>query len=86
MGAVGVKIRSVFVHGKEVKYTRTVHKELVIKGINIQNKEEKSHKMDKQGTFVAFCAYCICVEKTIDFLCKLLLSECANNTEKGAFL
>ena len=83
---MGVKIRSVFVHGKEVKYTRTVHKELVIKGINIQNKEEKYHKMDKQGGFVAFCAYCICVEKTIDFLCKLLLLECANIGEKGAFL
>lgn len=86
MGAVGVKIRSVFVHGKGEKCTRTVHKELVIKGIKIQNKETKSHKMDKQGGFVAFCAYCICVEKTIDCLCKLLLSECANNTEKGAFL
>ena len=83
---MGVKIRSVSVHGKEVKYTRTVHKELVIKGINIQNKEEKYHKMDKQGGFVAFCAYCICVEKTIDFLCKLLLAKCANIGEKGAFL
>ena len=81
-----VKIRSVSVHGKEVKYTRTVHKELVIKGINIQNKEEKSHKMDKQYAFAAFCAYCICVEKTIDFLCKLLLAKCANIGEKGAFL
>lgn len=83
---MGVKIRSVSVHGKEVKYTRTVHKELVIKGINIQNKEEKSHKMDKQGAFVAFCVYCTCVEKTIDFLCKLLLAKCANIGEKGAFL
>ena len=83
---MGVKIRSVSVHGKEEKYTRTVHKELVIKGINIQNKEEKYHKMDKQGGFVAFCAYCICVEKTIDFLCKLLLAKCANIREKGAFL
>ena len=83
---MGVKIRSVFVHGKGEKCTRTVHKGLVIKGINIQNKEEKYHKMDKQGTFVAFCAYCICVEKTIYFLCKLLLTKCANNTEKGAFL
>ena len=83
---MGVKIRSVFVHGKGKKCTRTVHKELVIKGIKIQNKGEKYHKMDKQDTFAAFCAYCICVEKTVDFLCKLLLSGCANNTEKGAFL
>ena len=86
MGAVGVKIRSVFVHGIGEKCTRTVHKELVIKGINIQNKEEKSHKMDKQYAFAAFCAYCICVEKTIDFSCKLLLAKCANIGEKGAFL
>ena len=83
---MGVKIRSVSVHGKGEKCTRTVHKELVIKGINIQNKEEKSHKMDKRGGFAAFCACCICVEKTIVFLCKLLLTKCANNTEKGAFL
>ena len=86
MGAVGVKIRSVPVHGKEVKYTRTVHKELVIKGIKTQNKEIKSHKLDKQGGFVAFCAYCICVEKTVIFLCKLLLPKCANITGKGTFL